>query len=111
MVSDLYKDIKPMAVMPMEAHQAPKTACNLNADYSTCACSSLLPFQMLAFKAFTAKHLTVFEAGFAATFVIFPNIILFVAFLAGLLLSFNIAMPGMVSLPTVLTSVAAISPM
>ena len=63
----------------------------------------------LSFKVFAGKALTTFEAGLAAIFCIFPNIILVVALRAGLFLSFSMAMPGTTNFPLFFTSAVATS--
>merc|ERR1719356_1719635 len=63
--------------------------------------------QMLFFSAATGKALTTFLAGFAFTTTTLPNISRLPAFVAGFVLTFNMARPGMVNLPVDLTSFVA----
>merc|ERR1712060_375000 len=63
--------------------------------------------QMLFFSAATGKALTIFLAGFAFTTTTLPNISRLPAFVAGFVLTFNMARPGTVNLPVDLTSFVA----
>merc|ERR1719274_330328 len=65
--------------------------------------------QIESFKAFAAKALTTFVAGFAATFTSFPNIIFFPAFRAGLCFSLSIQTCGMTNFSVFFTSAVAMA--
>merc|ERR1719343_746256 len=74
---------------------------------STCTPASEMATQMLFFNAATAMALTTFLAGFAFTTTTLPNISRLPAFVAGFVLTFNMARPGTVNLPVALTSFVA----
>merc|ERR1719162_2107695 len=77
-------------------------------DASNWQCSSNHLLQ-LSFKLFAGKALTTFDAGLAPTFFISPNIIFVQAGLAGLCLSFSLAMPGRFNCPLFCSAAAATS--
>merc|ERR1719345_463716 len=59
------------------------------------------------FNAFTAKHFTTVRAGFALTFISWPNIKRLPAFVAALCFVLTMQTPGIVNLPVPFTSLPA----
>merc|ERR1719271_1468966 len=59
------------------------------------------------FKVFTAKHFTTVRAGFALTFISWPNITRLPAFVAALCFVLIMQTPGIVNLPLPFTSLPA----
>merc|ERR1711900_66748 len=64
---------------------------------------------MESLRAFAGKAFTIFLAGFAATFISFPNIIRLPAFVAALCLTFNVTRCGIVNFSVFFTSALATS--
>merc|ERR1712187_175733 len=61
--------------------------------------NTLLPAQMLFFRADNGKALTIFFAGFAFTTIILPKISLLPAFVAGFIRVFSLNKPGIEKVP------------
>merc|ERR1719271_351073 len=59
------------------------------------------------FSVFTAKHFTTVRAGFALTFISWPNITRLPAFVAALCFVLTMTTPGIVNLPVFLISAVA----